>query len=88
MVTAHSQLASGKPSGGGTAGLSIGWYVLAVAVRLRLGISQAVNNLRRLAAPPDQPDAATPRLKGGRSAGISDGNRDGNRQQPETAINS
>ena len=36
------------------------------------------------------PDS-TPRLRSGRSAGISDGNRDGNdgsRQQPEAAINS
>ena len=44
-----------------------------------------------MAHQPDAVGAAPRRLQGGRSAGISDGNRDGNdgsRQRHETAVNS
>jgi hypothetical protein len=56
----------------------------------RLSYALPVAESRRRARVSDRA-SLTPRLRGGRSAGISDGNRDGNdgsRQRPETAVNS
>ena len=47
MATTYSQLGTLKAERGGTAGLAIGWHVKALAIRLRLRLPQAVNNLRR-----------------------------------------
>ncbi len=50
IATSCSQLGILEAERGGTSGLAIGWHVKALTIRLRLGVPQAVNNLRRLAA--------------------------------------
>jgi tetratricopeptide (TPR) repeat protein len=50
MATTCSQLGILEAEQGGSAALAIDWDVKALAIRLRLGVPQAVNNLRRLPA--------------------------------------
>jgi tetratricopeptide (TPR) repeat protein len=50
MATSYSQLANLGADRGGPAAAVIAWHVRALAIRLQLGVPQAVNNLRRLAA--------------------------------------
>ena len=50
MATSYSQLGNLGADRGGPAAAVIGWHVKALAIRLQLGVPQAVNNLRRLAA--------------------------------------
>ena len=49
MATSYSQLANLGADRGGPAAAVIAWHVRALAIRLQLGIPQAMNNLRRLA---------------------------------------
>ena len=50
MATSYSQLGVLEQVRDGSAPAAIGWHVRALLIRLRLGIPQAANNLRRLAA--------------------------------------
>ena len=50
MATSYSQLGILENERGGPATAAVTWHVKALAIRLRLGVPQAVNNLRRLAA--------------------------------------
>ena len=50
MATSYSQLGNLGADRGGPAAAVITWHVRALAIRLQLGVPQAVNNLRRLAA--------------------------------------
>jgi len=50
MATSYSQLGSLETERGGPVTTAVTWDVKALAIRLRLGIPQAMNNLRRLAA--------------------------------------
>ena len=50
MATCYSQLGNLGADRGGPAAEAIAWHVRALAIRLQLGVPQAVNNLRRLAA--------------------------------------
>ena len=50
MATSYSQLGNLETEHGGPVITAITWHVKALAIRLRLGVPQAVNNLRRLAA--------------------------------------
>ena len=50
MATSYSQLGNLGADRGGPAAAVIAWHVKALAIRLQLGVPQAVNNLRRLAA--------------------------------------
>jgi hypothetical protein len=49
MATSYSQLGNLGADRGGPAAAVIAWHVRALAIRLQLGIPQAMNNLRRLA---------------------------------------
>jgi tetratricopeptide (TPR) repeat protein len=50
MAGSYSQLGNLEKERGGSITAAIKWHVGALAIRLRLGIPQAVNNLRRLSA--------------------------------------
>jgi len=50
MASSYSQLGNLGADRGAPAAAVIAWHVRALAIRLRLGVPQAVNNLRRLAA--------------------------------------
>jgi tetratricopeptide (TPR) repeat protein len=50
MASSFSQMAILEDERGGSAEQAITWHVQALAIRLRLRIPQALNNLRRLAA--------------------------------------
>ena len=50
MAAAYSQLGNLEVERGGSVITAVTWHVKALAIRLRLGIPQAVNNLRRLSA--------------------------------------
>ena len=50
MATTYSQLGVLEAEQGGSAQLVIGWHVKALAIRDRLGVPQAADDLRRLAA--------------------------------------
>ena len=50
MATSYSQLGNLEKDRGGPAAAAITWHVKALAIRLRLGVPQAVIDLRRLAA--------------------------------------
>jgi tetratricopeptide (TPR) repeat protein len=54
MARTYSQMGILEAERGGSAARVISWHVQALVIRLRLGIPQAVNNLRRLAAYRDQ----------------------------------
>jgi tetratricopeptide (TPR) repeat protein len=45
-----SQLGNLEEERGGSVATAVTWHVKALMIRLRLGVPQAVNNLRRLAA--------------------------------------
>jgi tetratricopeptide (TPR) repeat protein len=50
MATIYSQLGVLEAERGGSARLAIGWHVKALAIRDRLGVPQATDDLRHLAA--------------------------------------
>ena len=50
MATSYHQLGNLEAERGGPVTRAVTWHVMALAIRLRLGIPQAMNNLRRLAA--------------------------------------
>ena len=50
MATTYSQLGNLEKERGGPMTAAVTWHVKALVIRLRLGVPQAVNNLRRLAA--------------------------------------
>ena len=50
MATTYSQLGNLGADRGGPAAAVIAWHVRALSIRLQLGVPEAVNNLRRLAA--------------------------------------
>jgi hypothetical protein len=50
MATMYSQLGNLEKDRGGPVTTAITWHAKALGIRLRLGVPQAWNNLRRLAA--------------------------------------
>jgi tetratricopeptide (TPR) repeat protein len=50
MATTYSQLGILEKERGGSITVAVTWHVRALAIRLRLGVPQAVNNLRSLSA--------------------------------------
>jgi tetratricopeptide (TPR) repeat protein len=48
IATSYSQLGNLEQAGDGSISAAISWHVRALLIRLRLGVPQAVNNLRRL----------------------------------------
>jgi tetratricopeptide (TPR) repeat protein len=54
MATTYSQLGNLEKERGGSMTAAVTWHVKALVIRLRLGVPQAVNNLRRLAAYRDE----------------------------------
>jgi hypothetical protein len=50
MGTSYSNLGNLETDRGGSAGQAILWHVQAPEIRLRLGVPQAVSNLRRVMA--------------------------------------